>query len=372
MVSGVETSLIIRANSTISAAGLFPQTDESIPPNRIDGRAAPPPRGVTDASGLTAFSRGDGIGRGDGREGEKNRQFANVGLNGLLAPTGIATVQAENSRSARGTIAGNGASDRAGGPDDPPSQGASAEDAKGVDGLTAEEQEVVEALRQRDAEVRRHEQAHKSVGGQYAGAISYTYQSGPDGRRYAVGGEVPIDASPISGDPEATILKLEQVRRAALAPAEPSSADQAIAARASQGIQQARAELAQQRTEELQAQTAGGETAGGENEEEINPGVGEKTQGNSADAGDGLGDVAPGFRQRQGMDGADAASGAQGEDAVPPRLSPSMIVGLDDFSGSVRQGTDNRPAVPTLNGRASQSPFNVPSLYVNNTLDISI
>ena len=242
------------------------------PPNGIDGRAAPPPRGVTDASGLTAFSRGDGIGRGDGREGEKNRQFANVGLNGLLAPTGIATVQAENSRSARGTIAGNGASDRAGGPDDPPSQGASAEDAKGVDGLTAEEQEVVEALRQRDAEVRRHEQAHKSVGGQYAGAISYTYQSGPDGRRYAVGGEVPIDASPISGDPEATILKLEQVRRAAkLAPnwqqslplrirplrRGPCGQRQVFSRREPSRPRLSPFMMAQQRTEELQAQTAG-------------------------------------------------------------------------------------------------------------------
>ncbi|WP_304439581.1 putative metalloprotease CJM1_0395 family protein, partial [Oleiphilus sp. HI0123] len=83
-------------------------------------------------------------------------------------------------------------------------------------------EEQIAELRARDQEVRAHEQAHKAVGGQYAGAASFTYQSGPDGNRYAVGGEVSIDISPIPNDPQATISKMNTVKAAANAPAEPS------------------------------------------------------------------------------------------------------------------------------------------------------
>ncbi|MEL7154829.1 MAG: putative metalloprotease CJM1_0395 family protein, partial [Pseudomonadota bacterium] len=101
---------------------------------------------------------------------------------------------------------------------------------EGADGLTDAEREQVERLKARDAEVRRHEQAHAAVGGQYASAPSYTFQQGPDGRRYAVGGEVQIDVAPVAGDPEATIEKMGVVKAAALAPAEPSAADRRVAA----------------------------------------------------------------------------------------------------------------------------------------------
>lgn len=109
--------------------------------------------------------------------------------------------------------------------------------------LTDAEQVQVRELAARDREVRAHEQAHAAVGGQYAGAPSYEYQQGPDGKRYAVGGEVSIDTSPVSGDPEATIEKMEVVKRAALAPAEPSSQDRKVAQAADQQIQSSRAEL---------------------------------------------------------------------------------------------------------------------------------
>jgi hypothetical protein len=114
---------------------------------------------------------------------------------------------------------------------------------EGADGLTPEEERQVQELRQRDAEVRRHEQAHAAAGGQYAGAPSYEYQRGPDGRLYAVGGEVRIDTSPIPGNPQATIAKMQTVRRAALAPAQPSPQDQRVAAQAQREIASARAEL---------------------------------------------------------------------------------------------------------------------------------
>ena len=78
--------------------------------------------------------------------------------------------------------------------------------------LTKEEQQQVQELRQGDAEVRRHEQAHLAAAGRYAkGGPTFTYQKGPDGQLYAIGGEVAIDTSPVPGDPEATIQKARQV-----------------------------------------------------------------------------------------------------------------------------------------------------------------
>jgi len=97
------------------------------------------------------------------------------------------------------------------------------------DDLTAEEREVVRELQTRDAEVKRHEEAHAAVGGQYASAPTYEYQSGPDGKSYAVGGQVMIDTAPIPDDPDATIAKMQIVQRAALAPAEPSGQDLKVA-----------------------------------------------------------------------------------------------------------------------------------------------
>lgn len=121
----------------------------------------------------------------------------------------------------------------------------------GAKELTAEEQEVVDKLKARDAEVRAHEQAHKAVGGAYAGPISYDFQHGPDDRQYAVGGSVPIDTSPIAGDPAATIQKMDVVRRAAMAPADPSGADHQVAASASAKAAEARAQLAKQSYEKM-------------------------------------------------------------------------------------------------------------------------
>lgn len=113
-----------------------------------------------------------------------------------------------------------------------------------------QEQLEIAALASRDREVRAHEQAHAAVGGAYAGAPTYTFTRGPDGKRYAIGGEVSIDSSPIPNDPEATLRKMELVQRAALAPAEPSAQDRRVAAQAAAQATQARAELAQLRREE--------------------------------------------------------------------------------------------------------------------------
>jgi hypothetical protein len=95
-----------------------------------------------------------------------------------------------------------------------------------------------------------HEQAHSAVGGQYAGAPSYEYESGPDGKRYAVGGEVSMDVS-AEKTPADTIRKMQQVKAAALAPAEPSGQDYKVAADATQKEQSARSELAKEQAADV-------------------------------------------------------------------------------------------------------------------------
>jgi hypothetical protein len=108
--------------------------------------------------------------------------------------------------------------------------------------LSEEEKQQVQQLKHRDQEVRAHERAHLAAGaGVVQGGASFTLQRGPDGRMYAVGGEVKVDTSAES-DPDQTIRKMQQVKQAALAPAEPSGTDQAVAARAGQVEAQARQE----------------------------------------------------------------------------------------------------------------------------------
>jgi hypothetical protein len=95
--------------------------------------------------------------------------------------------------------------------------------------------------------VRAHEQAHLAAAGRYArGGAQFTYQVGPDGKRYAVGGEVPIDVSEVAGDPRATLQKAVATRRAALAPAHPSRTDLAVASQAARLATKAHQELLQE------------------------------------------------------------------------------------------------------------------------------
>ena len=124
--------------------------------------------------------------------------------------------------------------------------------------LDEQEQREIRELQQRDRDVRAHEQAHKAAAAPHAGPVSYSYTTGPDGRRYAVAGEVPIDVSPVEGDPQATIQKMQQVRRAALSPAEPSATDRQVAARAQQQEREAQAELARANPDPNKSRSAHG------------------------------------------------------------------------------------------------------------------
>lgn len=116
-------------------------------------------------------------------------------------------------------------------------------------------QEILELenLKRRDREVRAHEQAHVIAGGSLVrGAASFGYATGPDGRLYAVSGEVSIDASPVQDDPEATSQKMGRVSQAALAPAQPSGQDRAVAAAATKMEAEARQQITQQQLEKMQ------------------------------------------------------------------------------------------------------------------------
>lgn len=123
--------------------------------------------------------------------------------------------------------------------------------------LSPEAQQQLRELQQRDATVRSHEQAHIAAGGPHVtGGASYSYQKGPDGKQYAIGGSVSIDTSAVSGDPQATKEKAQQIRRAALAPGEPSAQDQQVASKATSMEAQAASESREKKTESKNDDTA--------------------------------------------------------------------------------------------------------------------
>ena len=115
--------------------------------------------------------------------------------------------------------------------------------------LSTLEKQLITKLQAIDSEVRSHEAAHKAAGGGHTGAVSFSYQRGPDGKMYATGGEVPISLEKGS-TPEQTIANARQVVAAAMAPSNPSPQDYAVASNARTMEAQAQQEL----VKELQQQ----------------------------------------------------------------------------------------------------------------------
>lgn len=105
-------------------------------------------------------------------------------------------------------------------------------------GLSEDEEREVADLEAADGEVRAHEAAHIASGGGLTGAPTFITVQGPDGKSYAIGGQVSIQTS---GD--ASEGELEQVRKAATAVPDMSSADARAASVASDQLasRQARA-----------------------------------------------------------------------------------------------------------------------------------
>lgn len=154
-----------------------------------------------------------------------------------------------------------------------PSESSEESQAKQQENQEKEQEQVefqqIQELEQRDIEVKAHEQAHAAVGGTHAGAPSYEYETGPNGKKYAVGGEVSIDVSKET-TPEATIRKMQIVQAAALAPAEPSSQDRKVAAQAASNIAEAKVESVKQNAEtaESKSDTDNVEGVNGDNTED--------------------------------------------------------------------------------------------------------
>lgn len=104
--------------------------------------------------------------------------------------------------------------------------------AKLPDQLNAGERADLAKLQQRDQQVRQEEKAHAAVAGDLAGPISYAYQLGPDGRQYAIGGSVGVQANMVSGDPAEAKRLSGRMVVAANAPTNPSAQDYATARQA--------------------------------------------------------------------------------------------------------------------------------------------
>lgn len=116
--------------------------------------------------------------------------------------------------------------------------------------MTDDEQKKVSSMKARDNEVRVHEQAHKAAGGSYAGQPQYSYEQGPDGKKYVTDGSVSIDIAPESS-PQKTIDKMKTVIKAANAPAEPSGQDMKVAAQAQKQLTQAQQELSSENAKKV-------------------------------------------------------------------------------------------------------------------------
>ena len=94
-----------------------------------------------------------------------------------------------------------------------------------------------------------HEQAHVAASGRIAvSAPHYEFETGPDDRQYAVGGSVNY-SMPASGSAEDKLLLAQQLRRMAMAPADPSPKDRATAAKASSKETRARQEMREEEAE---------------------------------------------------------------------------------------------------------------------------
>ena len=117
---------------------------------------------------------------------------------------------------------------------------------KNIGELSMEEQRMVTELQAADTNVRAHEAAHMAAGGGLTSPASYTYERGPDNKMYAVAGEVGISTGE-GNTPQESLNKAQTIRRAALAPADPSPQDLKVAAQAASMEMSARAQIMQEK-----------------------------------------------------------------------------------------------------------------------------
>lgn len=136
----------------------------------------------------------------------------------------------------------------------------SKETSKTTDELNEDEKKVVRDLQSRDSEVKAHEAAHQAAGGGMTGAASYSYQQGPDGKMYAIVGEVSISMKSGSS-PEENVRNARQIIAAAMAPGNPSPQDYSVASSAKVMEMKALQQIAKQQQEEISGKETYGNQA---------------------------------------------------------------------------------------------------------------
>jgi hypothetical protein len=240
----------------------------------------------------------------------------------------------------------------------------------GTGKLTPEQQDQVVRLQQRDTEVRAHEAAHQAVAGSLGGGVSFTYQLGPDGRQYAVGGEVPIE---IGGGktPQEMLSRARQVKAAALAPANPSSQDIRVAASAAALETKALAELQSQRVEQATSKNKPKE------HEAQDPQAKEPTEpkrpeaGGSADGPRSVPDAQrppepPPVDDPSPTPAPDGAKGPQAVDARPGAETPPPSSSSEDPGVDARTGPVDGSRIVIDDARGSDAPSSAAASGVTN------
>lgn len=214
--------------------------------------------------------------------------------------------------------------------------------------LSESEQRTLQELKRIDDRVRSHEQSHLAAAGQYArGGISLEYVTGPDGQRYAVGGSVELDTGE-AATPQETIRKMQQVKQAATAPANPSPQDQQVAVEATRKLAEARSKTQESGGSEGSGETNGstGTREGRSESSERNesaPSAGTESGGSFEQPGD----IGIDVDESVGTYIADRGSSPSAESGVPSNGSPSESNGgsglLDQFvTGTLSESSTGR------------------------------
>lgn len=217
---------------------------------QISGTAKPAPAGNTSNSSATGTM-------------QTTPDKAPIAVHSTLSPPQSNPPQSEDPKQSPGPRLQGIGTDQASFPSQEKSKAGEKDTAYTLD-LSQAERQVLQELKARDREVKAHEQAHIAAGGRYVqGGANYSYRIGPDGKMYAVGGEVSIDVSPVPGDPQSTIEKAEAIQRAARAPAQPSAQDASVAAQAASMEMQARMEVQLDERQADGVQGTGSDALGG-------------------------------------------------------------------------------------------------------------
>ena len=155
--------------------------------------------------------------------------------------------------------------------------------------LSDKEKQELQELKSRDIEVKKHERTHQRVGSPYTSAPSYEYETGPDGKKYAVAGSVNIDSSD-ADTPEKTAEKMRIIIKAAKAPAQPSSKDLSVAADASRRLNEANAKVQKEKQEQMKENM---ESANNKDSVNEDPAKKENENKNIQDMTEGSSSIAP-------------------------------------------------------------------------------